>query len=96
MNNIITMVINILKKIAIICFIIQTLLYFVVKQKYAELERKNAKIENEINSIINENNLLKIKLTTIQNQNRIRKLATEYASDFKPFTPKQVIEKQNI
>ena len=90
------MVISVLKKVTILCLIIQVVFYLIIKQKYAELERKNTKIENEINNIINDNNLLKIKLTTVQNQNRIRKLALEYATEFKPFTPKQVIEKQNI
>ena len=90
------MIIKIVKRITIMCLIIQIGLYLFIKQKYAELDRKNKKIENEINNIINDNNLLKIKLTTTQNQNRIRRLVAEYARDFKPFTPKQVIEKQNI
>lgn len=85
-----------LKYIIIFLLILQLGVYLFIKQKYIELQRKNSKIEKEIESLINENNLLKIKLTTIQNQNRIRKLVNDHSNEFKPLKPKQIIEKENI
>jgi hypothetical protein len=84
------------KKLMLGVLILQIGLFIFAKQRYNELERKNQKLEDEIAKIINDNNLLKIKLTTVQNQYRVRKLVTRYASDFKPIKPSQVIEKENI
>lgn len=87
---------TILTRVGLFLLIIQVGVFIFVKQRYNKLERENNKVENKIDNIINDNNLLKIKLTTMQNQNRVRKLVIKYASDFKAFQPKQVIEKENI
>lgn len=85
-----------LKYTVVFLLILQAGTYIFIKQKYIELKRQNIKVEQKIENLINENNLLKIKLTTLQNQNRIRQLVNEHASYFKPLKPKQIIEKENI
>lgn len=84
------------KKIIIFLLILQFIAFVFVKQRFSELERKNAKLENEIAVKINENNLYKIKLTTIQNQYRIKKIVEKYLTNYKSFKPYQIIEKENI
>jgi hypothetical protein len=85
-----------IKKFIFVIVFIQILIFIIVKQKHAELERKNGKIEEEINKIINQNNILKIKLTTVQNQFRIRKLASRFASEYRGIKPEQIIEIEKI
>jgi hypothetical protein len=84
------------KKVMFGIIILQIGVFIFIKQRYSEMERKNQKLEDEIAKIINANNMLKIKLTTVQNQYRVRQLVTRYASEFKPIKPSQVIEKENI
>ena len=84
------------KKVMLGIIILQAGVFIFVKQRYSEMERKNKKLEDEIARIINTNNMFKIKLTTVQNQYRVRQLVTRYASEFKPIKPNQVIEKENI
>jgi hypothetical protein len=84
------------KKIIILLLIIQFIAFVYVKQKFSELERKNAKLENQIGIKMNENNLLKIKLTTSQNQYKLRKLVEQHLTDYKVFKPNQIIEKEKI
>lgn len=85
-----------IKKIILFLIFIQFGIFIFVKQRYSELERRNQKLESEISNITNENNLLKIKLTTVQNSYRIKTLTTKYASNFRAFKPNQVIEKESI
>lgn len=87
---------TIITRFGLFILIVQIAVFIFIKQRYNRLERENDKIEDKIDDIINDNNLLKIKLTTMQNQNRVRKLVTKYASDFKAFQPNQVIEKESI
>jgi hypothetical protein len=84
------------KKIIILLLIVQFIVFVYVKQKFSELERKNTKLENQIAIKMNENNLLKIKLTTSQNQYKLRKLVEQYLTDYKVFKPNQIIEKEKI
>ena len=75
---------------------IQVVAFIIIKQRFTELERKTFKIEAEISQKINQNNILKIKLTSLQNDYRIRKLGERYLPEYKPFKPNQIIEMQNI
>lgn len=88
--------IAILRNIVIIFIIMQIIAFIIVKQRFAELQRKTSKLENEISERINQNNLLKIKLTSLQNDYRIRKLGERYLPEYKSFKPNQIIEVQNI
>ena len=87
---------NLIKKLILFFLILQFILFVYVKQKFSELERKNAKIEAELEAKINENNLLKIKLTTHQNQYKVKQLTEKHLNEYKPFKPNQIIEKQKI
>ena len=87
---------KVFKRAIIVILVVQVIAFVFIKQRFAQLERKNSKAENEIAFLMNENNLLKIKLTTIQNQYRVRKLVLQYLPNYKPFKPKQVIEIKDI
>jgi hypothetical protein len=87
---------GLVKKIIILLLVVQFIVFVYVKQKFSELERKNTKLENQIAIKMNENNLLKIKLTTSQNQYKLRKLVEQYLTDYKVFKPNQIIEKEKI
>lgn len=84
-------------KVCILIFLgLQFLLFIFVKQSFTELERKNKKLEQEIKLTMNENNILKVRLTTIQSQITVRKLVEKYLKEYKHVKPSQVIEKSNI
>lgn len=87
---------KLLKYFTFTIVLMQLGLFIFVKQGFNTLERKNERLEQEINRKIDENNLLKIKLTTMQNEYRIKKLLEKLAIGYKPFKPKQVIEKNSI
>ncbi len=84
------------RKIIILFIILQFIAFVFVKQRFSELDRKNTRLENEIYVKLNENNLLKIKLTTSQNQYKVRKLVEKHLIDYKFFKPNQILEKENI
>lgn len=80
----------------ILLMAIQFLFFIFIKQRFSELERKNKRLENEIIARINENNLLRVKITMNQNPNKIRKLIEKYLVEYKYMKPDQVIEKNSI
>lgn len=91
-----TLIIKLIKIFMVIFIVVQFIAFIIVKQKFIELEHKNSKLESEITATINTNNILKIRLTTMQNHFRIKKLSELYLQDYKPFKPHQIIEKENI
>lgn len=89
-------VFKILKIMLVLMIGIQFLTFIFVKQKFVELERRSLKLENEINSIMNENTVLKVKITTMQNSAEIKKLVTRYLPAYRYMKPNQIIEKDSI
>jgi hypothetical protein len=75
---------------------VQFALFIVLKQRISYLNRTGAKIEAEIEKKIDENRLLKIKLTTMQNQYKVRKLVEKYLITYKPIKPNQIIELEKL
>lgn len=91
MNNL-----TFLRNIILLFIMLQIVAFIIVKQKFTELERRSMKLEGEINAKINNNNILKIQLTSKQNDYRIKKLGEKYLPEYKSFKPNQIIEMQNI
>lgn len=88
--------IKLMSSLIVLIIILQFLFFIFIKQRFSELERKNKRLENEISIRINENNLLKVKITMMQNPNKIRKIVEKYLLEYHYMKPNQVIEKNSI